>query len=589
MKMLLTLWKRGIFRRLLFTFLVVVIPICLLGINFFNLGMSAVKKEISNSIQSQINFYFENFEKEMDRIKLLQSDLINDVNLNKIANLPETMNLYDRTSAILSLHQRLLAIKNSSTYIKDVIVLLPTSEDEIKITASNGLSKITSNDRELLHNIPDKRHNYFSFWDNRLFLSFLSPLEFNKNTKSSPFIIAVELTEKEIRSALNQFNNYKDSGAVLMNPLHNYFLTTDDNPIVEIPLKQYLGERIEKKKVSNDLLEIKGKAYQVFYALSARSNLVLATYIPEKFMFESLKGYSNWLWFFSITSLIIILLFSYSTYKYIHKPMLKLVSSFRKVENGDLNVFIEHRHEDEFRYLFQRFNVMVENTRTLIDQVYKQKIFAQKAELKQLQSQINPHFLYNSYFTLYSMMENEDHDNSKRFAKQIGGYFQYMTRNASDEVSFAAEVAHARTYAEIQARRFRNRMRLEFEDLPPEFENIVVPRLILQPLIENAYEHGLENTLSDGVVKVRFTAMNQFLYVIVEDNGYGMSDSDLDILARKISGDADVGEITGIMNIHQRIRMKFGPLSGVEVYRGKDGGLTVKITMELERERRNDS
>ncbi|GGD51523.1 sensor histidine kinase [Paenibacillus nasutitermitis] len=587
MKMLLTLWKRGIFRRLLSTFLVVVIPICLLGINFFNLGMSAVKKEISNSIQSQINFYFEHFEKEMDRIKLLQSDLINDVNLNKIANLPETMNLYDRTSAILSLQQRLQAIKNSSTYIKDIIVLLPASEDEIKITATNGLSKITSNDKELLDNIPDKSHNYFSFWENRLFLSFFSPLEFNKNTHSSPFVIAVELTEKEIRMALNQFNNYQDSGAVLMNPLHNYILTTGDNPIVEIPLKKYLGERIEKKKMGNDLVEIKGRAYQVFYALSAHSNLVLAKYIPEKFMFERLKGYSNWLWFFSATSLIIIILFSYSTYKYIHKPMVKLVSSFRKVENGDLNVFIEHHDQDEFRYLFQRFNVMVENTRTLIDQVYKQKILAQKAELKQLQSQINPHFLYNSYFTLYSMLENEDYDNSKRFAQQIGGYFQYMTRNASDEVSFAAEVAHARIYAEIQARRFRNRMRLEFEDLPPGYENIIVPRLIIQPLIENAFEHGLENTMSAGIVKVRFTAMNRFLYVIVEDNGNGMSESDLDILAGNISGDADVVEITGIMNIHQRIRMKFGPLSGVEVYRGS--GLMVKIAMEFERERRMDA
>lgn len=589
MRMLLTLWKRGIFRRLLSTFLVVLLPICLLGINFINLGMRAVKKEISNSIQSQIDFYFDNFEKEMDRIRLLQSDLINDVNLNKMANLPETMNLYDKASAILSLQQRLLAIKNSSAYIKDVIVLLPASDDENKITASYGLSKITSNDKELLDHIPDKSHNYFSFWENRLFLSFLSPLEYSNNTHSSSFIIAVELNEKEIRTALNQFNTYKDSGAVLMNPDHHYFLTTDDNPMVEISLKKYLGERKEEENAGHALLKIKGTAYQVFYAGSTHSSLVLATYIPEKFIFEPLKGYSNWLWVFTAISLVIILLFSYSTYKYIHKPMLKLVSSFRKVENGDLNVRIEHHHEDEFRYLFKRFNVMVENTKALIDQVYKQKILAQRAELKQLQSQINPHFLYNSYFTLYSMLEDEDYDNSKRFVKQIGGYFQYMTRNASDEVSLAAEVAHARIYAEIQARRFRNRMRLEFEELPPGYENIIVPRLIIQPLIENAFEHGLENKSADGIVKVRFIAMNRFLVIVVEDNGCGMSESDLNLLAGKISGDADMIEITGMMNIHQRVRMKFGPLSGVGVDRGIDGGLTVKIHIDMEREKPIDA
>ena len=133
---------------------------------------------------------------------------------------------------------------------------------------------------------------------------------------------------------------------------------------------------------------------------------------------------------------------------------------------------------------------MLDRISSLIDQVYRQKILYQESELKQLQSQINPHFLYNSYFVLYDMAINEDYENLAEFARHMGTYFQYITRSSSHVSRLYDEVEHARIYANFQAHRFRNRIAMEFDQLPEDLHDCLVPKVILQPVIENAFELG---------------------------------------------------------------------------------------------------
>ena len=162
---------------------------------------------------------------------------------------------------------------------------------------------------------------------------------------------------------------------------------------------------------------------------------------------------------------------------------------------------------------------MVKELKTLIEQSYKQKILVQRAEMKQLQSQINPHFLYNSFFILNTMARTEDYENIEKFTEQLGRYFQFITRSAADEVPLEKEVEHARVYTEIQAMRYSNRIKAYFEELPEEFWGIVVPRLILQPIIENAFEHGLGMVKKNGILTVSFEKLQNGLHIIIENNG----------------------------------------------------------------------
>ncbi|MCX7657034.1 MAG: histidine kinase, partial [Treponemataceae bacterium] len=161
------------------------------------------------------------------------------------------------------------------------------------------------------------------------------------------------------------------------------------------------------------------------------------------------------------------------------------------MEEGDLKTRIEYERKDEFGYLFHSFNRMVDKLDELVNQVYVAKILAQKAELKQLQAQINPHFLYNSFFTLQRTIIGEDIDKAALYAEKLGSYFKYITRNRQEEVALEKEVEHARIFTDIQSMRFSRRIKIEFGCLPEECRDWIVPRLILQPLLENAFEHGL--------------------------------------------------------------------------------------------------
>lgn len=209
--------------------------------------------------------------------------------------------------------------------------------------------------------------------------------------------------------------------------------------------------------------------------------------------------------------------------------------SFEQVKRGNLDINIEHEIDDEFRFIYRNFNSMVKELKTLIDQSYKQKILVQRAEMKQLQSQINPHFLYNSFFILNTMARTEDYENIEKFTEQLGRYFQFITRSAADEVPLEKEVEHARVYTEIQAMRYSNRIKAYFEELPEEFWGIVVPRLILQPIIENAFEHGLGMVKKNGILTVSFEKLQNGLHIIIENNGEIIEDKEMEFLRNKLT------------------------------------------------------
>src|SRR5690606_3162253 len=238
-------------------------------------------------------------------------------------------------------------------------------------------------------------------------------------------------------------------------------------------------------------------------------------------MFKTISQYYKWFWLFFCVTIIIVALYLYYINRIINKPMVKLVRAFKRIEEGNLELNIRHDREDEFGYIYERFNEMLINLKISIDEVYNQRIHLQNAELKQLQSQINPHFLYNCLFSIIRLIKMQKDDEAVNFTNQLAKYFQFITRNSRDTVLLENEVAHARNYVMLQLARFSDRLSIEFEDLPASLKPYSVPRLIIQPLVENAFVHGLENVLEGGILRVTFLdepEHDRFI-VVVEDNG----------------------------------------------------------------------
>lgn len=244
---------------------------------------------------------------------------------------------------------------------------------------------------------------------------------------------------------------------------------------------------------------------------------------------------------------------------------------------------IRRRGKDEFHYLYEHFNHMASQLKKLIQEVYEQTIHSQKSELKQLQSQINPHFLYNSLYILYRMAQDEDCGGVSTLSKHLGDYFKFITQNKTDIIPLENEIHHAQTYTAIQQTRFSNRISCSFEIIGSS-GGWEVPRLIIQPILENAFVHGLADVYDGGVMNTRNIVEPLKVIIEVTDNGIGMSDEQLDEWGRRLQMAQmtdDSENSNGMWNVHRRLVLHYGHSSGLQIKSNDLGGLTVVIEINL--------
>lgn len=574
-------WRSSLFTRFILVFLLIITPVYILGLSIYNWGLRMVEDEISLSMASQVGYFLNTLELEVKRLKALQYECLNDENLLLLANASQILGHFEKTRALLRLQHRLGVMKNSSIYIKDACAYIPSIQRTV--SATSGVTENIEEIIEVSNVAPDESDSQIIYWKNRLFLCIRYPSSTVFLQRQPSFILLVELSNKSFSEGLLSFNSREGSGSLLVNRQKGYVLATgQENDVTEKVLK--IGTQREKSAGSTvTIMKAGEKAYLVVIRKSDFLNIELATYTPEEQVYERIRKYQSLFIIFSAVSILIMVLFSLSTYRMVHKPLLKLVNSFKQLQGGVMDISIEYKHNDEFQYLYKSFNAMVAKLGELIDQVYKQKIFAQRAELKQLQSQINPHFLYNSFFIISRMARLGDCGSIKTFSQHLGSYYQFITRSSSDEVSLIRELEHARTYAEIQAMRFSNRVRVEFGELPEQYRDIQVPRLIIQPIIENAFEHGLKDKEENGLVRVDFCPFSEGLRILVEDNGISIEDEQLKNLNLLLQNEAEMVESTGIINVHRRIQLSFGKDSGLVVRRGSTGGTEVEIRIILQK------
>ena len=377
----------SIFSRLVLTFLIIMIPIYGLGIYIYQWGLNTVKNEISKSTIAQASFYLEGLENEIERIKILQYDCLNDENLNKLAIEWEIMEQYDIIASMRQLQQRLITIQNSSKYIKKVsIYIYPIQRI---INSETGIQTFDNQKYENMRVAYGKKGAQIISYEGELYLSTLQ--ERNYTTGNPLYLIEIELDKEAFREALSQLNTYEYSGLYLMNTDTNEIIINMSDMDVNV-FEDTIADATSSDSSSMTTYNIDGKEYYTVYVKSRYLDMDLLRFIPKELGLIPLNNFYAWVWVFTISAVIIIIIFSFYAYQLMYKPMHKLVDSFVEVEKGNLLVTISHDAKNEFGYLYEKFNEMTKNLRTLIDQVYNQKILMQRAELKQLQSQIIPIF-----------------------------------------------------------------------------------------------------------------------------------------------------------------------------------------------------
>ena len=515
----------------------------------------------------------------LDKSAEMQHALLYDKDINRLGVTPGYYTAAQKTQAILRVNDLMFMQVNSSPLIDRSCFLAPSISKCVTSDSVDPLSDAYFRDcsncyMEQSSAVTEKDGCYYIVAAYPAYTNFL-----RKN--GACYLLSLRIDMNAVTAFLNA-HLAPSEGTVLMFDTKGKAVAGTAEGLSEEDLFRLFSRAGEDGPA--DLKLQGGKRYLAVYAFSDPFTLVILQ--PYASAFSALNRQD--LFFGGLILLLILTAMAYIVYLWhrIHRPLEKLSDAFRKVEQGDFSLRIAHRRDDDFAYIYRSFNEMNSRLNDLVGQVYLQTIRSQRAELKQLQSQINPHFLYNNLFMIRSLAQIGDTDTIGELADELGNYFRYTARLGRQEVTLLDETEHARAYALIQDRRFSNRIFLDFPPLPESLRSVTVPRLILQPLLENAYGHGLRDIASGGLLRVSYAEEGDDLLIRVENNGGGLENEKLAEMQKSLEKREENEETTALINIHLRLRLRFGEGYGLTLERGEMNGLLV--TMRLPREIKED-
>lgn len=558
------------------------IPIILFSAFALVRSNQKLKSQILSSIDSNNNSYVTQLDNTINNIYLNDFNLIRKSNFAKFPNVFSTLSIYDKSMSINSMREQLSdlcittsLVESAHVYFNDLGIIVSSSGYHPRY--SSRLPKEQLDALEKLDNEKKRLHHYYDPLSDQWKLAL-----YNSGKGLSKYSSTIVLSPQELKKYLVSNMSYTDE---------HYFFTAGDSFILSdfdlglrndiLFLSNHLSEKYSDTTYTRITLE--GRDYYVFFYNLCGNSAKYMRFIPANDLLKNTQTTLFLILCFFLFIAISCILFFIGIYHLVHRPLVQLTNAFEEVENGNFKAQITDFQNEDFAYLFQEFNDMTLKLDKLIERDYNQKMLLQKAELKQLQAQINPHFLYNSFFMLQRMIKMELMEDSQELANALGVYFRYLTRNSREQVTLSEEYEHAKTYSYIQGLRFAGRIQINFEELPQDFANIPVPKLIMQPLLENAFNYGLRNKLKDGFLNIRFSSVDDALTVIVEENGEELTDEVLQTLSEKletVKNDSSSYEMTGLLNIQRRLNIFSDYNYSIHVSRSQIGGLCVAITLK---------
>ena len=269
------------------------------------------------------------------------------------------------------------------------------------------------------------------------------------------------------------------------------------------------------------------------------------------------------------------------------KPIIELSAKMRTITIDDYSEVLRIERKDEIGTLHDSFGIMIERNKKLIAQEYQSKIEKREAQIRALQAQINPHFMYNTLQVIGGMSLKKNVPEVYNITTALGDIMRYSLNFSNETVCLKEELQYFESYLTIQNERFGNKINLEI-NISEDFMDYLIPKLILQPLLENSLEHGLMNKAGEWRIRLEANLTEEEdLLLTMTDNGVGIEKERLEQIKdslryeeRSMKSSAHIG----LCNVNLRIRLKFSDEKyGITIESTRGQGTTVKVLTKAER------
>lgn len=557
--------KMNRFTKMNILILLLLVPIFVLYTYSYRTNVDVLQNQIQLFRLNQLAFLENQIETNVDQLAMMSNVMVKDPNIKELRDL----DLYGNYINVLRLKQTIsekLNLQSVANAFSNSISVYATTVGQ----AVGQYSAIRYDGAELQRQAKPN-------WEyaNKEFVKYtFDPITATDLLKNASLVIKVTFSSDNIAKMLDDFHSNNKGEAFFYKPgyepiVRNSGSSGQISQMIRLLNKELLTDQGHK------IVHLDKQDYLINSIYIKDLNGYLIDYISLREIISPVTEKRNVFYLFIGMMLLISFLTSYLLYRNFQRPIRQLSQGVQRLKKGDYSVRIMSNSSNEFGFLFHRFNEMAEEIENLIDKVYTEKLRSRDAILKQLQSQINPHFLYNCLAFIKSMAILGDTKAIVEMANNLGKYYRYTTRNEDQLTTISKDVEWAANYLNIQN---LSMQRIQYKvDIPSVMNAIEIPRLLIQPVVENAIVHGLELKLGAGTIHILGELDEEEYRIMVEDDGIGLPEEKLEALKIKLSQPLTEEVGCGLWNVNQRLIYRFGPASGIALSQSPLGGLRVTL------------
>lgn len=588
-------------RRLLFTIknlnlryqlILSYIPIFIISLLIINLVSyylmsNTLKKNSREFVNETAKIISRDITKNLNQYDEISSSIAFDENLSSL--LSGEINDYNYFIKSNKVKQKLYYFTQNSKDIKSIFIYPINRSAVIRSNSNIIYNDMNYNDNELFKSLASNAET--KVWatsavagsdpEGGNYLYFLRAIP---NFGTSNGLIQMQIREKSI------FDIYKDSS---FGKDSTIFIIDENGYVVSHPDKKKISTRIETSQIQkinqnsgSFTTEIDGKNYMIVYNAIASSKWTLIATIPMDYIQSNNQWLLNTNLIIIMISFIFVILISVWVSSKIASPLERVGKAMKQLEKGDFEVRLDYDSDNEMGKIYKRYNAMAVEIKNLMEVIRKEEKKKKEAYIKVLQAQIKPHFLYNTLFTIKCLASIKKQPQIEELLDSLIKLLMASISKGGEFVSVYEEIDYIKNFALIQKYRFEDKFKVIF-DISSEIQDCIVPKLILQPIIENSIVHGMDGEISFIEVKIEGRVEGEVIVFRIRDNGKGIDADKINMMLQVSESNNKNGfNGMGIKNVNERIKLYFGEQYGLYYLSNIENGTEVIMRLPVIKDER---
>ncbi|MFC3803446.1 sensor histidine kinase [Cohnella sp. GCM10012308] len=591
--------------RLTSYFLIILLPLVAVSIFASLRSERILERKVNEQTVVALSSAMEAIDLTMDNLENMSMALATDTNLIELLNLTDPQLTGEMTLDFQKVLVQLTNMKSANSYLTQLSIYHAYSHtilsskfggrrvDEIpgqdwyaELMQSHGKSRLLVPKRDEFNSYQQLDQTFQPGY-----VSLLRTMDpFKQGDRKS--VLMITLDAAHLRKHLDTLIDGTDESV--------YLTTADDRLIVGAGS---VDETMPAWESEGDIVTVmpsakSGKSEMLVRYQSPSSGWTVILVKPAAAMYAETDQLRTFMYAIIAISVLLTIVISWIVYRGIASPLGALAYGMKQVRMGRLDTNLPNKREDEFGYLMSAFNDMALEQKNLIENIYEQQLLRLKAELRVLQSQINPHFLYNTLDSIYSMAENYEAEEISEMALNLSKFFRLSLSKGQDEFTVEETIEHLRYYLRVQELRFIDKLSVDIR-IEEACKPYPVLKLLLQPIVENAILHGLEQKKKNGVVRIDGRMEAGRLRLAVSDNGKGIPPDRLRYIRDELdrlyahagqAWDQELkrNDLYGLWNVKARLKLYYGDSAELTVDSIENEGTTVVLWIPIGGARESD-